>query len=313
MASNTNSRVAFETTDTRNDEMHRTIEQWAEELVAEVEAAKSSEQFREWLDIQNRFHDYSYRNSLLIARQCPEATKVAGYRTWQEEFDRQVQDGEQAIWIWAPIIAKQCPGCGNSPNYHESTDCEYDETPPEEWAEGPVAFKPVPVFDISQTEGEPLPELDTAARGDATDLFPAVTGAADTLGVQVAVVDAVEWDHGAAEGICRPVDDVDEDDAAIEIKAQESTAAMAAVLVHEYAHALLHKGVTDKPERQKREVEAEAVAYVVGCHFGLDMSGSALYLAAWQSDEPETVLDRLDRISRTATEVIEAIRACQGS
>jgi len=312
MASDTTTRVTFETTDTRKDEMQRTIEQWAEELVAEVEAAKSSEQFREWLDVQSRFHDYSYRNTLLIARQYPEATKVAGYRTWQEEFDRQVQDGEQAIWIWAPIIAKQCPGCGNSPNYHETTDCEYDETPPEDWSEGPVAFKPVPVFDISQTEGEPLPELDTVARGDATDLFPAVIGAADTLGVQVAVVDVAEWDHGAAEGICRPADDTDGDNAEIEIKAQESTAAMAAVLVHEYAHALLHNGVTDKPEREKREVEAEAVAYVVGRHFSLDMSGSALYLATWQSDKPETVLDRLGRISQTATEVIEAISACQG-
>ncbi|GCF12084.1 hypothetical protein Harman_00190 [Haloarcula mannanilytica] len=312
MASDTKTRVTFETTDTRNDEMHRTIEQWAEELVTEVEAAKSSQQFQQWLDVQSQFHDYSYRNTLLIARQCPEATKVAGYRTWQEEFDRQVQDGEQAIWIWAPIIARQCPDCGNSPNYHENTDCEYDETPPEEWSEGPVAFKPVPVFDISQTEGEPLPELETAARGDATDLFPAVTGAADTLGVEVAVVDAAEWDHGAAEGICRSADDEDEGDAEIEIKAQESTAAMAAVLVHEYAHTLLHNGVTEKPEREKREVEAEAVAYVVGRHFGLDMSGSALYLAAWQSDEPEKILDRLDRISRTVTEVIEAIRACQG-
>ncbi|MDT3435541.1 ImmA/IrrE family metallo-endopeptidase [Haloarcula sp. 1CSR25-25] len=311
MASNTTSRVQFSSSDTRTDEMHRTIEQWAEELVDDVAEAKTSEQFQAWLDVQSRFHDYSYRNTLLIARQCPEATKVAGYRTWQEEFDRQVQDGESAIWIWAPIIAKQCPGCGNSPNYHADSDCAYDEMPPEEWSEGPVAFKPVPVFDISQTEGEPLPELDTEARGNATDLFPAVTGAADTLGVQVAVVDPAEWDHGPAEGICRPVDDEDEYDTAIEIRARESTAAMAAVLIHEFAHALLHSGVTDNPEREKREVEAEAVAYVVGRHFGLDMSGSALYLAAWQSDEPDTILDRLDRISRTATEIIEAIRACQ--
>ncbi|MDT3433273.1 ArdC-like ssDNA-binding domain-containing protein [Haloarcula sp. 1CSR25-25] len=311
MASNTSSRVQFTSSDTRSDEMHRTIEQWAEELVKDVAKAKTSEEFQTWLDVQSRFHDYSYRNTLLIARQCPEATKVAGYRTWQEEFDRQVQDGEQAIWIWAPIIARQCPGCGNSPNYHENTDCEYDETPPEEWSEGPVAFKPVPVFDISQTEGRPLPELDTEARGNATDLFPAVTGAADTLGVKVAVVDPAEWDHGPAEGICQPVDDEDEYDTAIEIRARESTAAMAAVLIHEYAHALLHNGVTDNPEREKREVEAEAVAYVVGRHFGLDMSGSALYLASWQSDKPETVLDRLDRISRTATEVLEAVKEYQ--
>ena len=288
--------------------MHRTIEQWAEELVDDVVEAKTSEQFQAWLDVQSRFHDYSYRNTLLIARQCPEATKVAGYRTWQEEFKRQVQDGEQAIWIWAPIIAKQCPGCGNSPDYHANTDCAYDETPPEEWSEGPVAFKPVLVFDISQTEGEPLPELDTDACGDARELFPAVFGAAETLGVQAKIIDADEWAHGAANGIChtrgpdttRPI-------AEIQVKDRENTAAVTAVLIHEYAHALLHSGVTDKPEREKREVEAEAVAYVVGRYYGLDMSGSALYLAAWQCDEPDTILERLDRISKTASDIIDAV------
>jgi len=312
MASDANSRVSFETNDTRKDEMHSTIEQWAEELVENVEAAKASDQFQQWLDVQSRFHDYSHRNTLLIARQCPDATKVAGYRTWQEEFDRQVTEGEQAIWIWAPIIARQCPDCGNSPNYHENTDCEYDETPPEEWSKGAVSFRPVPVFDISQTEGEPLPELETAARGDAAALFPTVTGAADTLGVQVSVVGADEWEHGRAKGVCQPADDeTDEFDASVEIKSRESPAAKAAVLIHEYAHALLHSGVTDNPEREKREVEAESVAYIVGRYFGLDMSGSALYLAAWQSDGPETILERLGRISRTATKVIEAIGECQ--
>ncbi|WP_424004758.1 ArdC-like ssDNA-binding domain-containing protein [Haloarcula salina] len=311
MASDTNSRVTFETTDTRNDEMHSTIEQWAEELVENVEAAKASDQFQQWLDVQSRFHDYSHQNTLLIARQCPDATRVAGYRTWQEEFDRQVDEGEQAIWIWAPIIARQCPDCGNSPNYHENTDCEYDETPPEEWAKGAVSFRPVPVFDISQTEGEPLPELQTEAHGDAADLLPAVSEAADTLGVRVTFVDSGEWEHGRANGICQPTDDADEYDATVAIKAGGSPAATAAVLIHEYAHALLHSGVSDKPEREKREVEAESVAYVVGRHFGLDMSGSALYLAAWQSEEPETILERLGRISRTTTEVIDAIEECE--
>jgi hypothetical protein len=288
--------------------MHRTIEQWAEALVGDVAEAKTSEQFQAWLDVQSRFHDYSYRNTLLIARQCPEATKVAGYRTWQEEFNRQVQDGEQAIWIWAPIIAKQCPGCGNSPDYHADSDCAYDETSPEEWSEGPVAFKPVPVFDISQTEGEPLPELDTNAHGDARELFPAVFGAAETLDVQAEIIDGNEWAHGTANGICQTSDpDTSRPIAEVQVKDRKNTAAVTAVLIHEYAHALLHSGVSDKPEREKREVEAEAVAYVVGRYFGLDMSGSALYLAAWHSEEPDTILDRLNRISTTAAEIIDAV------
>jgi hypothetical protein len=115
----------------------------------------------EWLEVQSHFHDYSYRNTLLIKQQGPKATKVAGYRTWQEEFDLHVREGESTIWIWAPIITKQCPECENSPSHHEDSNCDYDETPPEESSEGLVGFTPAPVFDISQTEGEPLPELDT--------------------------------------------------------------------------------------------------------------------------------------------------------
>ena len=76
---------------------------------------------------------------------------------------------------------------------------------------------------------------------------------------------------------------------------------------YEYAHALLHFDVDDDTERSKREVEAEAVAYVVGRYCGLDTSGSAFYLAAWESDDPEVVRNRLDRISRTAEELIDVL------
>jgi hypothetical protein len=127
---------------------------------------------------------------------------VAGYRTWQEDFDRHVQEGESAIWIWAPIITKQCPECENSPSYHENSDCDYDQTPPEKWSKGLVGFRPASVFDISQTDGEPLPELDTEATGDADDLVDRLTDAADELGVTVRIVPEAEWTHGEAKGIC---------------------------------------------------------------------------------------------------------------
>ncbi|MCU4744617.1 ArdC-like ssDNA-binding domain-containing protein [Natronoglomus mannanivorans] len=177
------SRESFDDSDTRHDEMHSTIETWAEDLVDEVYDAVSSEQFQEWLDVQSNFHDYSHRNTLLITRQCPHATRVAGYRTWQKEFDRHVKEGETAIWIWAPIIAKQCPECGNSPSYHDRSDCEYDDTPADEWEKGLVGFRPAPVFDISQTDGEPLPDLETEATGEADELVPALLEAASSLEV----------------------------------------------------------------------------------------------------------------------------------
>jgi len=300
-----NQLVSFDESDTRREEMRSTIEAWLEELQNLVDEAAASQELQEWLGVQSRFHDYSHRNTLLIKCQCPEATRVTGYRTWQTEFDRYVREGEQAIWIWAPIIAKQCPECENSSSYHDQSDCEYDETPPAKWSKGLVGFRPAPVFDVSQTEGEELPELDTAAEGDAAALVPALREAASEFGVSVSVVAPAEWFHGDAAGICRqrPGDD----QPTIELLDQDDPAALAGVLVHEYAHALLHVGVDDQTERTKREVEAEAVAYLVGRQFGLDTSGSAFYLAAWQGDESDILLERLGRISRTAANILDVV------
>jgi hypothetical protein len=302
MAIDQRQATSFEDSDDRRDAMADTIESWAEDLTDLVEKATASEQFREWLDVQSRFHDYSHRNTLLIKQQCPEATKVAGYRAWQEEFDRHVCEGESAIWIWAPIVTTRCPECENSPSYHDRIDCEYDETPPDEWSSGLVGFRPAPVFDISQTEGEPLPELNTAATGEADDLLPALLETGDEFDVDVAIVDPADWDHGDARGICTMASDRQW----IELLDRDNEADLAVTLIHELAHAELHIGVADDTERAKREVEAEAVGYVVGRHFGLDTSGSAFYLATWQGEEPDVIMDRLQRISSTAESIITA-------
>ena len=301
----TESIVAFEESESRNEAMTETIKTWIDDLVDHVEDARGSETFQEWLDVQSRFHDYSYRNTLLIKQQCPEATKVAGYRAWQEEFDRHVQEGESAIWIWAPIITTQCPECENSPSYHEQSDCEYDETPPEEWSEGLVGFQPASVFDVSQTKGEPLPELETAATGDAGDLVAALEDAAADLDVEVRFVDVEEWIHGKAEGICTPRGS--DERPVVEVRNREDEADLAVTLVHELAHALLHGAISDPLARDAQELEAESVAYIVGRYCGLDTSNSSFYLAAWAGDDPGAIRERLGRISRTAQHLIDAI------
>ena len=135
------------------------------------------------------------------------------------------------------------------------------------------------MFDVSQTEGEPLPDLDTKATGDAGDLVARLTGAADKLGVTVRIVPEAEWTHGEANGICEQLSLVDVQPL-VEVRDRENDADLARTLIHEFAHALLHFDVDDDTERSKREVEAEAVAYVVGRYYGLDTSGSAFYLAA---------------------------------
>ena len=162
------------------------------------------------------------------------------------------------------------------------------------------------MYDVSQTEGEPLPDLDTEATGDAGDLVGQLTGAADELGVTVRIVPETEWTHGEVKGICEQLSLVDMQPR-VEVCDRENDADLARTLIHEYAHALLHFHVDDDTERSKREVEVEAVAYVVGRYCGLDTSGSALYLAAWKSDDPEIILDRLGRISSTAEELIDML------
>jgi hypothetical protein len=290
--------------DDRADRMRAVVDGWVEDLTTAIGETRASEQFQRWLDAQAAFHDYSYRNALLIKRQCPEATRVAGYRTWQEEFDRHVEEGESAIWIWAPITAPACPDCQNSPTYTDHDDCTY-ETPQDEWQTDVVGFRPVPVFDVSQTAGEPLPELDTAARGgSAATLDRVLTAGHEGLGLDVALVEPEAWSHGDAAGVCHHGGTTP----TVRVK-DRAPGATAGTLLHEYAHAVLHDGALPNDERAAREVEAETVAYLAGRRLGLDTERSARYLAAWDGDAAETVRERLGRIQRTTTQILDAVPA----
>lgn len=314
--------VEFAEKDTRSDDMSEVLAEWVEELQDATEDARECEKFREWLDSMAQFHDYSHRNTLLIQLQKPDATKVAGFWTWKNEFDRHVKDGEDAIWIWRPntFTGKKCPHCGNKPVYHEGNedlDCplapegpdEWDDEDPDEWTEGEIlaGFSPAPVFDISQTEGEPLPDApdyDAQAieAGQGEQVLSALQSAADELGIPVEVVDPAEWDRDAT-AVAR----TSEDPPLLEIQDRQPAAA-AGDLAHELAHALLHTG-WDNPERDSREIEAEAVAYVVGRFFGLDTDGSKFYLAGWAGEDTEEIGNRLQTISSTAETIIEAATA----
>jgi len=297
-------RVSFSETEDRADRMSGAIDDWLDQLREGVADTRTNEQFQQWLDVLSRFHEYSTQNQLLIAFQRPDATRVAGFNTWREEFDRTVQKGEQAIWIWAPIMAKQCPKCGNSPSYCADSACEGSEVPTDEWERGVVAFKPVPVFDVSQTEGEPLPEVDMAARGDASTLAPTLAAVAQEKGYDYSFVPKAEWSHGSARGVCAPMSDPP----VIEILERGNTADQARTAIHEFAHAELHAERSDDAT-STTEVEAEAIAYVVAQHFGLDASNSALYVAAWSGEAVDTIDERLGRIRRTAGGLIEAIES----
>ena len=142
--------------------------------------------------------------------------------------------------------------------------------------------------------------------GDAEDLMPTVEAAADELGLTVRIVNANEWKHGGANGVCnrRSLNDFSP---VVEAKARTNRADLVTTLIPEYVHVPLHFDVDDETERSKREVEAEAVAYTVGRYFGLDTSGSAFYLAAWQDENADVIQNRLVRIYSTAQELIGTI------
>jgi hypothetical protein len=305
------SPVSFSDRDSRKDEMHALLEEWAEDLSDLTDQARASAEFQNWLDVHARFHDYSHRNTLLIRHQCPDATKVAGYWTWQNEFDRHVTEGEDAIWIWAPIITEKCPKCGNSDTYHEQVDCSYNqESDPEEWDRGVVGFKPTSVFDVSQTEGEPLPELETAtdagAVDDPTRLRERLLEVANDIDVDARIVDPDDWTHGDARGICKQRSPYS-CNPLVEVRDRDNDADLCRTLIHEYAHARLHFQIDNDDERTKREVEAESVAYLVARYLGFDPENSKFYLASWQDDDTETIQNRLGRITSVASEFINAI------
>jgi hypothetical protein len=299
--------ISFDDKESRKDDMSERIEEWVEELSEMTDEARKTEEFQEWLDVQASFHDYSVNNTLLIHAQMPSATKVAGFNTWRNDFDRHVQEGEDAIWIWAPITAPACPKCGNAESYHEREGCEFDEVPPEEWTEDVVAFRPVPVFDISQTEGEPLPdsEFETTVYGDGEAVWPGVEAASEELSLTLDVIPEAEWEMDGAAGVCK-YDTVDSEHPSVEVRGRSNLADLASTTIHEYAHALLHSEAREG-DRSMREVEAEATSYVVCRHFGLDASNSAFYLASWAGDDPEVIRERLDRISRTSQQLIDTI------
>lgn len=289
---------------TRSDDMADVLAEWVEDLQNATEEARESEAFREWLDTMAQFHDYSARNALLIRLQKPDATRVASMSTWND-LDRSIKSGSDAIWIRCPIITDKCPECGNAPGYHDRVDCnEHHEGNPDTWDEGVVGFRPGMVFDISQTEGEPLPDSpDCDARaledGQGKRTLSSLHTAADELGIPVTVVTPAEWDRDA-KAIARTGQSPPE----IEIQDREPAAA-AGDLAHELAHTLLHTG-DDTPTEHGREIEAEAVAYVVGRYFGLDTEGSKFYLAGWAGKDVEEIGERLRTISNTSERIIEA-------
>ena len=268
-----------------------------------------SERYKEYLRVMSKFHNYSFNNTLLIAMQKPDASLVAGFSSWKNNFGRNVMKGEKGIKIIAPspFTVKQ---------EVEKTDPQTgkpvigkDGKPVTEEKEIKVpAYKVVSVFDVSQTEGRELPDIAVDELTGDVDRFKDFFAALEQVSPVPVGFEKIE---GSAHGYYHL------EEKRIAIDEGMSDLQTLKTAIHEIAHAKLHDIDLNAPkeeqkprvDRRTREVEAESVAYTVCQHYGLDTSDYSFgYVAGWSSGKELAELrGSLETIRNTAAEMINAI------
>lgn len=265
----------------------------------------SGERYKTYLQTMAKFHRYSFNNTVLIAMQRPDATLVTGYRNWQN-MGRQVKKGEKGITILAPAPIKQ-KRLQEMRDKHQNPILDESGYPKKEEVEIVIPrFKAITVFDIGQTEGEPIetlsPELLTASVEQFDLFFRAIQ--------EVSPV-PIRFDRiqGGANGYYHTVDKE------IVIKEGLSESQTLKTAIHETAHAKLHdrekmQRLGEKKDQLTKEVEAESVAYCVCAAFGLDTSEYSFpYIAGWSSNQDmQELKTSMDVIRQTAGEMIEQLK-----
>ena len=260
-------------------------------MATAIEELRSSEGWQRWLRVRRHFHSYSFQNQLLIAHQCPHATRVAGFRRWLE-LGYAVRKGEHGIRIWAP-----CPPSKKKLRAWREAGSDPEKRPP-------TYFRLAAVFDRSQVE--PLPEfpggpvdleppIEPVEGGGLAHLFEPLANFGTSLGYPV----SVEEIPGAAQGFC----DTGAKRIAVEAMGEGFSAnAQIAVEVHELAHALVgFERHEDDPKLTyaEEEVVVECVAYSVCSTLGLDTAGSSVpYVTSWsKGEEIERYAELIDRLA----------------
>lgn len=270
------------------EEAKKIADQALQDLTDALKNGKS-ERLTQYLAMLARFHRYSFGNVLLILSQKPDATHVAGFSTWKQ-MGRFVKKGEKGIVIIAPMSIRPTPGNDQS-----------EATPEGEQAKPILRFRGVHVFDVSQTDGQELPEPARVA-GDPAHYLAAIQ--------EVVLARGITLDHddlpAGADGVSRG--------GRISIRPGLESANEFSVTVHELAHELLHRGEDRKTiSKTVRETEAEAVAFVVCQAIGLTTGTAAsdyIQLYAGPDEKAaETLAASLNRIQHTAAEIIAALSA----
>ena len=265
-----------------------------------------SESYAQYLQTMSRFHHYSVNNQVLIHMQKPDATLVAGFNKWKNQFGRNVIKGEHGIKIIAPTPFKK---------KIEQEKLDPDTQLPMLDADGKIIteektiqipmYKPVTVFDVSQTEGRPLPQLAHDLSGNVAnyDVFMEALRRSSPVPISIEVM------GGGMDGYF----DLEHQDIAIR-KGMSEVQTVSAV-IHEMAHALLHNRTKDTEEktpelsRSTEEVQAESISYAVCAYYGIATGDNSFgYIASWSKDKtlPE-LRESLEVISKTADGLINDI------
>ena len=268
-----------------------------------------SERYKEYLRVMSKFHNYSFNNTLLIAMQKPDASLIAGFTAWKNQFQRNVKKGEKGIKIIAPSPFKIKQETEKIDPQTQKPVIGRDGKPVTEEKEITIpAYKVVSVFDVSQTEGKELPDIAVdALTGDVeqySDFFAALE---KTSPVPI----GFEKIEGGAHGYYHL------EDKRIALDEGMSGLQTLKTAIHEIAHAKLHDIDLNAPkdeqqprvDRRTREVEAESVAYTVCQHYGLDTSDYSFgYVAGWSSGrELAELKSSLETIRSAAADIINSI------
>ncbi len=286
------------------------VQEITEKLEQGLQELFESEKYKSYLNTMSKFHNYSFNNTLLIAMQKPDATLVAGYKAWQRNFERHVKKGEKGIRILAPAPYKIKEEQEKIDPVTNEPMLDKDGMPIMEEVEIKIpAFRVVPVFDVSQTDGKELPEL------SVDELSADVDGYQEFMkALEVVSPTPIEYEDipGEAKGYFSTTMN------RIAIQEGMSESQTVKTAIHEVAHAKLHSrereketDLSERKDRNTKEVEAESVAYTVCQHFGIDTSDYSFgYIAGWSSGKEMTELkSSLDTIRRTASELISGIEA----
>ena len=267
------------------------------------------DRYKEYLRVMSKFHNYSFNNTLLIAMQKPDASLVAGFQSWKNNFKRNVVKGEKGIKILAPSPFKIKQEMEKIDPATQKPVIGADGKPVKEEKEITIpAFKVVSVFDVSQTEGKELPDIAVDMLTGDVECFKDVFAALEKTSPVPIGFEKIE---GNSHGYYH----LEEKRIAIDEGMSELQTIKTAI--HEIAHAKLHdidpnapkEEQADRPDRRTREVQAESVAYAVCQHYGLDTSDYSFgYVAGWSSGrELDELKSSLETIRSTAAEIINSI------